>query len=126
MRKGELGEVHSVSQRLFDQVLICSYEISWNVYGLGSLSNRRFIKEAIRDYGIPFCLLVEKKVVNCSSASLNFLWPGHCVRQVLIDAMGKSGGMILMQDGSIFSAKSIEFSEYWIYIAGQHIKNCLE
>jgi hypothetical protein len=32
--------------------------------------------------------------------------------------MGKSGGMILMWDGSIFSAKSIEFSEYWIYIAG--------
>jgi len=81
----------------------------------GSLSNRRFIKEAIRDYGI-FFLSVEKKVVNCSSALINFLWPGHCIRWVLIDVMGKSGGMILMWDGSIFSAKSIEFSEYLIYI----------
>jgi hypothetical protein len=82
----------------------------------GSLSNRRFIKEAIRDYDISFCLLIEKKVVICSSALINFLWPEHCIRWVLIDVMGKSGGMILMWDGSIFSAKSIEFSEYLIYI----------
>jgi|UniRef100_A0A2K1Z0R5 hypothetical protein len=79
--------------------------ISWNVCNLGSLSKRKFIKEAIRDYGISFCLLVETKVTNCSSALINFLWPKHCIRWVLIDAMSKSGGMLLMWDESIFFGK---------------------
>jgi hypothetical protein len=97
--------------------------ISWNVCDLGSLFKRKFIKEAIRDYGISFCLLVETKVTNCSSALINFLWPRHCIRWVLINDMSKSGGMLLMWDESIFLAKSIKFSKSWIYIMNRHIKN---
>ena len=45
-----------------------------------------------------------------------------------LESVGKSGGIIVMWDSSIFEVNSIEFGGQWISLSGKHVNssfNCM-
>ncbi len=72
--------------------------ISWNVRGLNDGSKRLQVRNLLHSWKADIVCLQETKLAGVTPALIRSLWRGKIVDWVCLDAIGASGGIILLWD----------------------------
>ncbi|XP_059623206.1 uncharacterized protein LOC132266370 [Cornus florida] len=72
--------------------------LSWNVRGLNDSVRIKVVKSVIRKRGGYVVCLQETKLASTSDRLVRSLWGGRFVEWVVLDAVGSSGGILIMWD----------------------------
>ena len=72
--------------------------ISWNVRGLNDGSKRLQVRNLLHSWKADIVCLQETKLAGVTPALIRSLWRGKFVDWVCLDAIGASGGIILLWD----------------------------
>jgi hypothetical protein len=101
---------------------------AWNSCGLGMLNKQYSIRNRLLNSNVGICFLLETKKDNCCDSFIRNLWNVATVKWAFLESVGKSGGIIVMWDSSVFEVNSIEFGGQWISLSGKHVNssfNCM-
>lgn len=72
--------------------------IAWNVRGLGSPAKRAIIKNVLSSACPDVIILSETKLMNINKFLVKSLWSSISIDWVCLDAIGSSGGILIMWD----------------------------
>jgi len=81
---------------VFSHILFNMRTYFWNFFGFGMLAKRQAIKKMLIHHEIDVCFLLETKRAACTDKFVNFLWNEQNIRWTSVDAVGKSGGVLVL------------------------------
>ena len=82
--------------------------LTWNTRGLGSPSKRAIIKSRIISFYPDFVILTEPKLKHTNKRIIKSLWPSNSINWVVKNAVGNSGGILILWDAQIHTLLSEE------------------
>lgn len=81
--------------------------LSWNVWGLNDGEKRELIKTALNEWRCDVVVLQETKIQGDISRVARHLWGSRWVDFVNLEAIGTSGGILIMWDKRILEGQLI-------------------
>ena len=81
---------------------------AWNSYGLGMSHKQNSIQNRLINNNVSIFFLLETKKNNCCDSFIRNMWNIVTVKWAFLESVGKSGGIIVMWDNSIFEVNTID------------------
>ncbi|KAJ0535621.1 putative RNA-directed DNA polymerase [Helianthus annuus] len=96
--------------------------ISWNIRGLGSASKGNWIKNLKVANEVGFLMIQETQFQSFGGVDVSRLWGSRDFDYDVVDAVGRSGGLLSVWDSKIFTKTSVIKRRYILVVSG-YLKN---
>ncbi|KAM0061725.1 putative RNA-directed DNA polymerase [Helianthus debilis subsp. tardiflorus] len=97
--------------------------LSINVRGLGDQEKKRWVKDLRVKNGVDFLVLQETKMKNSEGFDKNSCWGRGTVDFDMVEAMGRSGGIISMWDSKVFKKTSVIHDPNFLLTTGYMVED---
>ena len=97
--------------------------ISWNVRGINDRDKRTLLKSFLRDWKCDLVCLLETKMEDVSLLDVRALWGIQSVDFAALNAVGLSGGVLVMWDKSVYRLVSTFCGDFSITCILHSIEN---
>lgn len=94
--------------------------VSWNIRGLCKDEKRLKIKKFVQNHSLDVVCLQETKIQPFDPSLIKSLWSSKDIGWSTIDALGKSGGILIMWNEGRISVKEVikgvfSISSYFLF-----------
>lgn len=97
--------------------------ISWNVRGLGRKKQRSKLKNFLKDYKASVVCLQETMLSGMDTSMVRSIWGGNFVDWIHLDAVGTSGGILLMWDKKVVERLDVEIGSFTVSCKFQNVED---